>query len=199
MSSNEANTIEVVITRENRRNITLKAKPSLLLVKAPTDASEADVLAFIAQHEPWIRKACRPPDPTHVLLGTPIDWSLPSHGQIPLPPNAPPASHAKEHRRLCHQAIMEQFAATLARLGLPPIPVRICAMSTAWGKCHASGRLEIHWRTGTLPPHLVDYILCHEIAHRTHFDHSQKFWAHLDELHPGARKHDRELKNWSLQ
>ena len=198
MTSNDPH-IEVVIVREKRRNITLQAKPALLLVKAPIQASEADITEFIARNEPWIRKSCIAIDDHLFLLGTPVDWSMPTHGPFPLPTQTPPQARARIHKTLCHKAITDQFDVTTRRLNVAGIPLRICAMASSWGKCHSSGRLEIHWQTGTLPPHLIDYIVCHEIAHRTHFDHSQNFWAHLDSLHAGARKHDRELKKWPLR
>jgi predicted metal-dependent hydrolase len=198
VNSNDTVPIEVVITREKRQNIKLQAKPSLLIVKAPEHATEDDISSFIMLNEAWIRKNCKPNNLGYMLLGTTIDWSLTTHGLTTIPADAPPTQRSRIHRRLCHEVIEAQYALTMRHLGLQSIPLRIASLASAWGKCHSSGRIEIHWHAGTLPAHLLDYIISHEVAHRTHFDHSQKFWAHLDSIHPNARKHDRELNNWTL-
>jgi len=47
---------------------------------------------------------------------------------------------------------------------------------TRWGSCSASGDLSYSWRLILVPPHVLDYVAAHEVAHLKHLDHSPRFW-----------------------
>ena len=51
----------------------------------------------------------------------------------------------------------------------------------------------------TLPPHLRDFVLLHELCHTVHHDHSPHFHALLDRLTGGNEKLlSRELRSYSI-
>ena len=47
-----------------------------------------------------------------------------------------------------------------------------------------------------LPERLRDYVILHELAHTVVKDHSKRFWELLEKMLPGAKKLDKELKNY---
>lgn len=190
--------IEVVITREQRRNLTLRPKPGLLLVRAPLLASDAEIAGFVARHQAWVRRHCAPKTASFPLLGKEVNWEAGLPGAAGFQPNPVERHRDRIHRRLCSAAARQVFDQTLSELGLLAPPLRIGSMVSAWGRCHASGRVELHWRVGSLPAHLARYVVCHELAHLKHLNHSRDFWAHLGTLDPQARRHDRELNAWHL-
>jgi predicted metal-dependent hydrolase len=50
-----------------------------------------------------------------------------------------------------------------------------------------------------LPPHLVRYVLLHELAHLREMNHGRRYWALLEGYEPGYRTLDSELRTaWSL-
>ena len=198
LSSNRPTPINVNIVYESRRTLTLKARPGTLIVKAPHGVGELQIANFIARHQAWIEKNCVQTSPSYLILGEEINWLLPScHGHA-LAPTSNDEDRKKIHRRLCHAILPVIFESTITRLARPRVPLRICSMASAWGKCHSTGRIELHWKVATLPLRLAEYVVCHEIGHLTHFDHTQAFWAHVGLLDPLARKHDRELNAWKL-
>jgi len=64
---------------------------------------------------------------------------------------------------------------------------------TRWGSCGASGRVLINWRLMLLPPHLIDYVVMHELAHLREPNHSTRFWNIVASTYPGHRAARREL------
>jgi predicted metal-dependent hydrolase len=188
---NPASLIEVVISREQRRTIKAEPKPGLLVVKAPLHATDPQIASFLADHRRWIETHCAA-RPERLVLGEPIDWSLVGAELLG------DDERERTYRRMCHAAADKVFRKTLQELNLRAPPMRVAALASAWGKCHSTGRIELHWRVGSLPWPLARYVVCHELAHLAHFDHTGAFWAQVDELHPGARKADRELKRWRL-
>jgi predicted metal-dependent hydrolase len=46
---------------------------------------------------------------------------------------------------------------------------------------------------------LHDHVILHELSHRRHMDHSDRFWGQLAAWDPDWKKHDRELnKRWNV-
>jgi predicted metal-dependent hydrolase len=45
-----------------------------------------------------------------------------------------------------------------------------------WGSCSASGDLSYSWRLILAPPHILDYVAAHEVAHLREMNHGPRFW-----------------------
>ncbi len=45
-----------------------------------------------------------------------------------------------------------------------------------WGSCTSAGVLSYSWRLVLAPPHVLDYLAAHEVAHLVEMNHSRKFW-----------------------
>lgn len=77
------------------------------------------------------------------------------------------------------------------RIAPPDVSVR--DQSSRWGSCAASGRISLNWRLILLPPELMDYVILHELAHLTEFNHSARFWELLDGYDPNRKAHEAAL------
>ncbi len=62
-----------------------------------------------------------------------------------------------------------------------------------WGSCSSNGVINLNWKLIALPPHLIEYVIAHELAHLRHLNHSNQFWNLLSVIIPDALQMDREL------
>jgi hypothetical protein len=72
--------------------------------------------------------------------------------------------------------------------------LRLKELSSRWGSCSSDGNLNFNWRLVHCPPEVIDYVIVHELAHRKHMDHSQRFWNLVAEYTPDHRIHRGWLK-----
>ena len=63
-----------------------------------------------------------------------------------------------------------------------------------WGSCSQSGRLSFSWRLVFAPYEVLDYLVCHEVAHLKELNHSAAFWRHVGALCPHYKKAQAWLK-----
>jgi Predicted metal-dependent hydrolase len=68
---------------------------------------------------------------------------------------------------------------------LPYESLKINSSQGRWGSCSSSKNINLSYYLLLLPSHLVDYVLLHELAHTKEMNHSDKFWAILDQLTQG--------------
>ncbi len=66
------------------------------------------------------------------------------------------------------------------------------------GYCTHDDRIMLNGRLLFAPQRLIDYVICHELAHTKHKNHSKSYWAYLEKLFPGARAADKMLRDGSV-
>ncbi len=68
-----------------------------------------------------------------------------------------------------------------------------------WGSCTAGGVISLNWRLVQTPEFVRDYIIYHELMHLKEMNHSERFWARVEEVCPGWREAEAWIKrNGSL-
>jgi predicted metal-dependent hydrolase len=78
--------------------------------------------------------------------------------------------------------------------GLSVQTLQIRGQKTRWGSCSSKGTISLNYKLLFLPPHLVQYIIIHELCHTVHLNHSPNFWSFLATLEPACRALDAEMK-----
>ena len=81
-----------------------------------------------------------------------------------------------------------------AKLGVPTPPIFLSNARTRWGSCNSRGEIRLHWRLTQAPPHIIHYVVAHELAHLKEMNHSPKFWAWVGKLCPDYTTTRNELK-----
>jgi predicted metal-dependent hydrolase len=71
------------------------------------------------------------------------------------------------------QKASQHYAATL---GVKVKRLSIRDQSSRWGSCTSAGSLSFSWRLILAPPHVLDYLAAHEVAHLVEMNHSARFW-----------------------
>lgn len=63
------------------------------------------------------------------------------------------------------------------KLDVRPSGITVRDQSSRWGSCSSARRLNFNWRLILAPPHVLDYVAAHEVAHILEMNHSPAFWA----------------------
>ncbi len=95
-------------------------------------------------------------------------------------PEQTPAKIQKIIQRFLEQTAEQYIAARVDQLAKKMdttfTKLRYGEHKTQWGSCHRNGTLTFNWRLIHAPRKVIDYVIIHELAHRTHHDHSHRFW-----------------------
>lgn len=126
-----------------------------------------------------------------------------SRRRAALPPQLPPAE-AKARVEQLRRAAGADLPCRIERLsnltGLKYKKLTIRASRTKWGSCTGTNNISLSLFLMTLPEHLRDFVIVHELCHTVHHDHSPRFHALLDRLVGGNEKAlNRELKAFSIR
>ena len=72
--------------------------------------------------------------------------------------------------------------------------VTVRNQKSRWGSCSRRGTVSLNWRLIQTPSFVRDYIILHELAHRRHMNHSNKFWPEVKRVCPDYLLAERWLK-----
>ncbi len=213
------------LERRQRRTVGLKITDSGLVVHAPKRITLSLLESLIAQKSDWILKKlnARKEDSLPalqwqdgeqlLLLGNTVtlavrhdvrskavshqpgllELAMPNHHEAP-------AVARKVLQWYKKQAVID-FSRRLeifaAKLGVPLPKLLISNARTRWGSCNSKREIRLNWRLLQAPPHLINYVVCHELAHLKEMNHSAKFWAVVASIYPDYKSAEKELKLWS--
>jgi predicted metal-dependent hydrolase len=189
----------------------------------PGRGSEREAQRFVTQHRDWLeraraRQAKKPRGAEVWALGTPVLWRgemteiRPAGGG-----ERPTVCLAADVFRVPALAgdLRPTLEAHFGRRGKIELPARTWELSaetgtdvkrvtvrnqrSRWGSCSAGGTISLNWRLVQTPDSVRDYIIFHELMHLREMNHSERFWARVEEVCPWWREAERWLKrNGSL-
>jgi predicted metal-dependent hydrolase len=215
-------TISYLLERRPRRTVGLKITEKGLVVHAPKRIFEFQLNQILQEKSNWIlnklqaREANQVEkiqwlDGEHLLyLGNDIQLSVSQSSNnkaLVFDQNSlnvaclQPNNHELVSRKVIQwyrkQAGLD-FARRLeilaAKLRVPTPPFTISNARSRWGSCNSRGVVRLSWRLLQAPPHIINYVICHELAHLKQMNHSAKFYAVLESLFPNYKAVEKELK-----
>lgn len=89
--------------------------------------------------------------------------------------------------------VTERVHAYAKAYGITHGTISIRKQKTRWGSCTKAGNLSFNYRLGFLPPHLLDYVVVHELCHIVHHNHSAAFWNAVARACPNPKALRKEL------
>jgi len=85
------------------------------------------------------------------------------------------------------EAIVQLAYEKSLQLGKPFRKVSLRDTHSRWGSCNHLGHLSFSWRLVFAPYEVLSYVVCHEVAHLQHMDHSPAFWQAVELLDPANK------------
>jgi predicted metal-dependent hydrolase len=209
----------VLARRRGRRGIGLRVDGEGLTVSAPLVMPTPRIEAFLRESERWIVRKLAEWSTKRVPV---VEWrdgqALPYLGErVTLRISAGGRNRVELAAGLLHATVRDPGGpaveravvawykrAALAHLagrtfslarvaGLVPPRVMLSSARSRWGSCNARRELRLAWRLVKVPPAHIDYVICHELAHLRHMNHSRAFWAEVERQCPDYRELRKEL------
>ena len=219
-------TISYLLERRPRRTVGLKITADGLVVHAPKRIFEFQLNQILQEKSNWILTKLQAREANQVDK---ILWINGEHLlylgqdiQLKLVTDVRKSTHFERNELIIHapqanihkvcsrmvlmwykkQAFLD-FARRLeilaAKLGAPTPPLTLSNAQSRWGSCNSRGEVRLSWRLLQAPPHIINYVICHELAHLKQMNHSAKFYAVVESLFPNYKAAEKELKLLSPQ
>lgn len=213
-----------ISARSNRVRLAVRPGPKVIL-SYPPHASHASALAFLRDNIPWLEKVLAKTRTVQASLISHLEkfpWvtlddrllqvtvveggraSLhlskeDDTARLTVPADDQEQGAVRAVRRLAETGLGLAVDRLSRRVGVSVSQVSVRDQTSRWGSCSATGTLSLNWRLVLLPPMLHDHVILHELSHRRHMDHSERFWNQLAAWDPDWKKHDRELtRRWNI-
>ncbi len=114
------------------------------------------------------------------------------------PPSRASRLQYQEHKTEAREKILERLEYFNRHYAFSWKAVSIRNQKSRWGSCSKARTLSFNFRLILISPHLLDYVIVHELCHLAEFNHSRAFWARVSETVPDWKSHRAELKKIRL-
>ncbi len=185
-----------------------------MVVRAPLNASEAEIRRYVVAKQAWIDQALRKQQQKKELtpafrlggtipyLGQPLLVESSSVRKPVLQGNALLIPQTGVPKRRVKGWLMQQAREQLPPriaywskvMGLTPSSLNITNPKARWGSMKSDGSLRLNVALMHCDPALIDYVIVHELSHMVHMNHSPAFHAHVARYLPDAESRRKALK-----
>ncbi|MFA5083428.1 MAG: SprT family zinc-dependent metalloprotease [Hydrogenophilaceae bacterium] len=211
--------IDILLKRSSaRRSLTLRVNAQgQAQVNAPLAMPLPRIEDFLARHVSWLQAQLvhRPDeaawadgaklpylgDDLHLQLAFAIEGEPVRREGLRLVCSATEVADAVTgwYRRQAGKVLAERLAAVCGRLGREVPPWRLSNARTRWGSLSAKGVVGLNWRLVKASQAEIDYVICHELAHVRHRNHSPAYWREVARLYPDFQTARAQLRTGSAR
>jgi predicted metal-dependent hydrolase len=124
---------------------------------------------------------------------------------VTLPTGTDPRSvkSQKAIKSACEKALLQEAEQLLPQRlafmsnkhGIPYKSCTVKKLKSRWGACDNYGAITLNIYLLQLDWALIDYVLCHELAHTVHHHHQPSFWQLVSTLYPDYKTARKTLKS----
>ena len=204
----------VLVRRRGRRGVGLKVDENGLTVSAPSTMPLARIESMVRESERWVLRKIAEWRTRQV---PPVRWEdgaeLPCLGlHVRLRISRGPRTHTELvgdtlhvavraleavqvrravvawYKRVAREHLERRLRELALEAGIAPPRFFLSSALARWGSCNSRREIRLAWRLVKAPPALVDYVICHELAHLRHMNHSAAFWAEVGRQCPDYRR-----------
>ena len=223
----DGETIPYLLERRSRRTVGLKINQFGLVVHAPNRISQSTLEQMLMSKLDWIIKKLHAQKLNQAetmqwqdgaelfLLGNQITLSVrpdtvsravdyqPGLLEVALQNTGNQTVIAKKVLQWYKKQALSDFSRRIAllsaKLGVATPPLFLSSARSRWGSCNSKQEIRLNWRLLQAPPHIINYVVAHELAHLKEMNHSAKFWAIVERIYPDYKTAEKELKAWSAK
>ena len=195
-----------------RLTLRIDEKNRRAVLTIPKYCSRKRALSFLRQHRDWITNMlARLPQPKYFTNGAEFEFfgvkytvqHIENQRGGKLANNVLTIGGKLEflHRRvsdfLKQQTLKRLSAMSVDKaktLGCRITSVSIKDTKSRWGSCSTLGNINYNWRISMAPLNVINYLVCHEISHLKHPNHSPEFWQTVAMLCPDYEQSRHWLK-----
>ncbi|HSA83379.1 MAG TPA: SprT family zinc-dependent metalloprotease [Patescibacteria group bacterium] len=98
------------------------------------------------------------------------------------------------YKQQARKIIFERVHLYAKKAGLQFTSLHLTGATTRWGSCSSQKSLNFNWKLVMAPLEVIDYVVCHELAHLTEMNHSVVFWERVRKMFPVYRQYRTWLK-----
>ena len=172
--------MEFEVIRSNRKSMAVEIKLNKLIIRAPMQATNEDINAFMLKNKAWIEK--------HLAKAQAQQQAAASVKKLTM----------DEIRKLADRAVeiipdRVKYYAPLVGVTYGRITIR--NQRSKWGSCSSKGNLNFNCLLMLAPPEVIDSVVVHELCHRKEMNHSDRFYAEVLRVFPDYHKWDKWLKD----
>jgi predicted metal-dependent hydrolase len=214
------------LERRQRRTVGLKITQTGLVIHAPKRISQSQLEDIIKQKADWVLRKLASVTANKIpeiqwqhgeqllYLGNPLSLTIehdarsraveyePGFLQLAMP-NQDEVLIARKVVQWYKKQAITDFTRRLeifsSKLGVKFTSLTLSNAGSRWGSCNSKKEIRLNWRLLQAPPHIINYVVCHELAHIKEMNHSAKFWATVAGIFPEYKAAERELKALSPQ
>ena len=210
------------LERRQRRTVGLKITENGLVIHAPKRISQSHLESIIVLKADWIRKKLetlienKMPEmqwrhgETLLFMGNTVSLAVehdirskaveyePGVLQLAMPNHHDQNLIARKVIQWYKKQALVDFTRRLeifsSKLGVSFTSFNLSNAGSRWGSCNSRKEIRLNWRLLQAPPHIINYVVCHELAHLKEMNHSAKFWATVASIYPDYKVAEKELK-----
>lgn len=204
----------VLVRRRGRRGVGLKIDETGLTVSAPSTMALARVEALVRESERWVLRKIAQWSARQVPR---VEWTEGAAfpylgGTLELRLRSGPRTSVEAadselrvtvrslgdagvkraivgwYKGAARDYLGGRLEALACSARLAPPRLIVSSAGARWGSCNSRREVRLAWRLVKAPRDLVDYVICHELAHLRHMNHSSAFWAEVARQCPDYRR-----------
>jgi predicted metal-dependent hydrolase len=214
------------LERRQRRTVGLKITQTGLVIHAPKRISQSQLEDIIVQKADWVLRklasvtANRIPEiqwqhgEQLLFLGNAMTLTIEHNARskaVEYEPGVLQLAMPNQDEMLIARKVVQwykkraitDFTRRLeifsSKLGVKFTSLTLSNAASRWGSCNSKKEIRLNWRLLQAPPHIINYVVCHELAHIKEMNHSAKFWATVASIFPDYKSAEKELKAISPQ
>jgi len=176
-----SDSISYELIRSSRKTVSIQISPEgKIIVRAPQRLAKYRIDDFVLQNAEWIDKSLakvrqRNAEREDVEYLTPEQIS--------------------ELKKMAKQQLLPMVENLAQLVGVTYNRVSIRAQRSRWGSCSREGNLNFNCLLMMTPVSVRRYVIVHELCHRREMNHSDRFWAEVENVIPDYKQQRKWLRS----